>query len=55
MQSLLLEFGDVLIIKFLKKLLPNRVVDQKIDLVLGLQLPSKTSYQLNQLKLKELK
>lgn len=55
LKNLMMEFRHVLINKILKKLLPNRLVDHKLELVLGIQPPSKAPYRLNQVELSEFK
>lgn len=53
--NVLNKFKDVVIKELPSDLSPRRGVDHKIDLVLGVILPSKAPYRLNQIELEELK
>lgn len=46
-KNLMIEFEDILTNELPKELLPNRMVDHKIDLVLDMQPSCKTPYKLN--------
>lgn len=49
------KFKDMLTNELPKKLSPNRLIDNKIDLILRAEPLKKISYRLNQLELSKLK